>query len=89
MGRAVERWVADDGSEFDSKRDMLVHEMTILDEKEIDYFVTTVIDTSVKRASEYKKLLMAWQKHIRTQQFEEPMQLELPLPEPLLLNPFV
>lgn len=88
MGRAVEKWIADDGSEFGNKRDMIVHEMTILDEKEIDYFVTSIIQTSVKRTSEYKKLLMSWQKHVRTQQFEEPVQLELPL-SPSVLDPFV
>lgn len=86
MGRAVERWVADDGTEFDSKREMLIHEMTILDEKEIDFFVSNIIETSAKRASEYKKLLMTWQKHIRGQQLEEPKQLELILDVPL--DPF-
>jgi hypothetical protein len=85
MGKAVERWIADDGTEFDNKRDMLLHEMTVLDEKEIDYFVSHVIDTSVKRASEYKKLLITWQKHVRSQELDKPtMQamkevLELPL----------
>lgn len=87
MGRAVERWIADDGTEFDNKRDMLLHEMTLLDEKEIDYFVTHVIETSVKRASEYKKLLITWQKHVRSQELDKPTIQEVKEVLELPLNP--
>ena len=87
MGRAVERWIADDGTEFDNKRDMLLHEMTLLDEKEIDYFVTHVIETSVKRASEYKKLLITWQKHVRSQELDKPTMQEVKEVLELPLNP--
>lgn len=87
MGRAVERWIADDGTEFDNKRDMLLHEMTVLDEKEIDYFVNHVIETSVKRASEYKKLLITWQKHVRSQELDKPTLPELKEALELPLNP--
>jgi hypothetical protein len=81
MGQAVQRWVADDGTEFDTQKDMIIHEMTILDEKEIDLFLAN-IETSVKRISEYRKLLITWQKYIRGQSFREPEAA----PEQLTLN---
>ena len=66
---------------------MLLHEMTLLDEKEIDYFVTHVIETSVKRASEYKKLLITWQKHVRSQELDKPTMQEVKEVLELPLNP--
>jgi hypothetical protein len=79
MGKAVERWVADDGTEFDSKKDMLIHELTLLDEKEIDVFLTAFVSPTSKRTTEYKKLLIQWQKHIRAQDFD--VINSLPAPE--------
>ena len=67
MGKVVERWVADDGTEFDNQKDMLIHELTVLDEKEIDVFLSSFVSPTSKRTSEYKKLLIQWQKHIRGQ----------------------
>lgn len=68
MGRAVERWVADDGTEFDNKKDMLVHELTVLDEKEIDAFLAHTVSPTSKRVTEYKKMLIQWQKYLRAQE---------------------
>lgn len=86
MGKAIERWVADDGTEFATKKEMLIHELTMLDEKEIDVFLATAVNANSRRTSEYKKLLIQWQKHLRAQDLEvaelvtapiEPTQLEL------------
>lgn len=67
MGKAVQRWIADDGTEFESEREMILHELTLLDIKEIDLWLQQQ-EVSPKRLNEYRKLLRSWQQHIRNQE---------------------
>lgn len=64
MGKQVSKWVADDGQEFDNQKDMLLYEMAVVDAKEIDLFLEAQ-EVSQRRVTEYKKLLVAWQKHMQ------------------------
>jgi hypothetical protein len=75
MGVSALRWIADDGVEFNSKREMLLHEMTLLDVKEIDIWLLQQ-EVSTKRMNEYRKLLRAWQQHIRTQELDSDVPLQ-------------
>ena len=80
MGKAVQRWVADDGTEFETEREMILHEMTLLDVKEIDIWLQQQ-EVSTKRMNEYRKLLGSWQQHIRSQELSafDPVQSIDPL----------
>lgn len=64
MGRRTERWIADDGKEFNTREDMLRHELLLIDEKEIAIFVA---DKPQRRQKEYAKLLLEWQNYRRNQ----------------------
>lgn len=66
MGKQTVRWVADDGKEFNSKADMLLYELGLLDEKEIDLFIEKECAEKSRRKAEYKKLLIKWQGHMRS-----------------------
>lgn len=66
MGKQVVRWMSDDGKEFDSQQDMLLYELGRLDEKEIDLFIDQNYSDASRRKTEYKKLLMKWQGHMRS-----------------------
>lgn len=80
MGTSVVKWVADDGTAFDTEEEMLVHELALVDSKEIDIFLS-MQDVTPRRIAEYKKLLTSWQSHMREQSLKY-KQLELPLNPP-------
>ena len=64
MGRRAERWIADDGKEFNTREEMLRYELLLIDEKEIAIFVA---DKPARRQKEYAKLLLDWQSYRRDQ----------------------
>lgn len=66
MGRKAAIWYADDGTPFNDEASMLLHEMAILDAKEIDLFLASS-EFSGKRKTEYRKLLINWQQYMRKQ----------------------
>lgn len=68
MGKMVPRWIADDGQEFVERRDMLLHELSLIDAKEIELFVR---DKQPRKQAEYRTLLKEWQLYQRTQQLDE------------------
>jgi len=76
MGKKVDRWIADDGQEFAEQRDMLLHELSLVDAKEIDLFIR---DKFPRKQAEYKNLLKEWQVYQRTRQLEE-----VPMPQPFV-----
>lgn len=78
MGRRTERWIADDGKEFDTKEDMLRHELLLIDEKEIAIFVA---DKPPRRQKEYAKLLLEWQNYRRNQDIPVEVQRNLEMEE--------
>jgi hypothetical protein len=67
MGKCESRWIAEDGTEFKVEQDMLLHELSIIDAKEIDLFLMAQ-NVPLRRLNEYKKLLKAWQAYIRNTQ---------------------
>jgi hypothetical protein len=86
MGASVVKWVSDDGQSFDTREDMIIHELTLVDAKEIDIFLA-INQTAPRKVPEYKKLLVLWQTHMRKQTMPElgnPQQLELDLVMPLM-----
>lgn len=68
MGKMVSRWIANDGQEFVEQRDMLLHELSLIDAKEIELFVR---DKPPRKQAEYGTLLKEWQLYQRTQQLDE------------------
>lgn len=68
MGRSALIWFADDGEEFKTQKDMLLHELLILDNKEIEAFLETELDVKERKRGEYKKVLVAWQTYVRSTQ---------------------
>lgn len=80
MGASVIKWIADDGTPFDTQKEMIVYELALLDSKDIDLFLE-IQKTSPKKFPEYKKLLVAWQTHMRTQSFAEPLSTGLADPQ--------
>ena len=79
MGKQVKKWIADDETMFDDERSMVLHELKLIDQKEIDLFLINK-EVSVKRKAEYTKLLREWQEHKRELQ-ELPKNIETPVDE--------
>lgn len=73
MGKKVSRWIADDGTEFNDQVFMIQHELAVLDEKEIDIFLANTEKTP-RQQQIYKKILVEWQKHMRSIQMPTPIQ---------------
>lgn len=69
MGKMVSKWIANDGEEFLSEQDMILHELEEIDKEEISVFVDN-LKPSARKASEYKKLLAQWQRYLRETQLE-------------------
>lgn len=65
MGHRIEKWVADDGTEWPTKHEMMKHELLVLDEKLIDIFIDDVLDTHPRKKPEYKRILVQWQEYSR------------------------
>lgn len=65
MGKQVSKWLSDDGIEFDTKKEMLLHELSLLDEKEINIFIEDIYDCPSRQKKSYKKSIIAWQKYQR------------------------
>lgn len=66
MGKKVDRWIADDGTEFQDQKSMLLYEMAQVDAKEIEVFLREKFsERGSRRNSEYKKLLIEWQAYMR------------------------
>lgn len=65
MGRRVDKWIADDGSEHDSQRGMVLHELALVDAREIDAFLRDDTGKLPKRHREYTRLLTEWQEYMR------------------------
>ena len=70
MGKQVTRFVADDGTEFDSKQEMQIYELLSLDEKEIDIFLNSVYKPTKVKHIPIRKALIAWQKFVRAQEYD-------------------
>lgn len=64
MGKPKVTWEADDGQEFPTERDMLLHEMGHIDSKEIDIFVNE-FTTNKKLRTQYSRVLLAWMRYQR------------------------
>jgi hypothetical protein len=64
MGKSTIVWVADDGTSFSTEREMLLHELSKVDTEEIDIFIDGYTQTP-KLKTQYKKVLLAWQKYQR------------------------
>lgn len=71
MGVQVIRWRADDGSLFETQRDLLLYEMQAIDRREIELFLDKYMRTSSSRRSEYRRVLNAWQQHMREGTLDE------------------
>lgn len=65
MGRQVTKWVSEDGQEFVDERSMLLHELELVDAKEIELFIQKYPE---KKGKEYSKVLLDWQKYQRENQ---------------------
>ena len=60
MGHRADIWIADDGTPFDNQKDMIFHELSILDAKQIEIFLEH-FECSDRRKKEYRKVLIDWQ----------------------------
>lgn len=65
MGNPVTKWISDDGLSFEDECSMLLHELSLLDAKEIDLFVKQFKD---RKQKEYAAVLNLWQKYQRSHQ---------------------
>lgn len=93
MGRRISKWIADDGSEHDTEREMVMHEMEAIDAKEIDAFLRKEDGNLPKRHREYTRVLIEWQKYVRASDLDAatPMPKLSPsaeLVDPSLVAPF-
>lgn len=70
MGKQITKFIADDGTEFDSKQEMQVYELLSLDEKEIDIFLHNVLKPTKTKVVPIRKALIAWQKFVRAQEYD-------------------
>jgi hypothetical protein len=61
MGRRIERWIADDGVEFSTQQEMILHELDLIDAREIELFLDGMDKLAPRRRVEYAKVLVAWQ----------------------------
>ena len=69
MGKQVTKFIADDGKEFDSRQEMQVYELLLLDEREIDIFLNNVYKPTKVKYIPIRKALIAWQKFVRSEEF--------------------
>lgn len=74
MGSPVTKWKAVDGAEFDTQKDMLLHELGLNEAAEIAVFLDTQY-TSSRRKSEYKRVLAQFAEYMRDSRYVEPQQL--------------
>lgn len=65
MGKPVTKWVSDDGASFEDERSMILHELSLVDCKEIELFVKQYKE---RKQKEYASVLMDWQKYQRSNQ---------------------
>lgn len=63
MGNPVTKWISDDGLSFDDERSMLLHELALVDAKEIDLFVKQYKE---RKQKEYAVVLLDWQRYQRS-----------------------
>jgi hypothetical protein len=64
MGSPVTKWKAVDGAEFDTQKDMLLHELGLNEAAEIAVFLDTQYAGS-RRKSEYKRVLAQFAEYMR------------------------
>ena len=64
MGSRVTKWMAVDGAEFDTQKDMLLHELGLNEAAEIAVFLDTQYAGS-RRKSEYKRVLAQFAEYMR------------------------
>jgi len=70
MGKAVTRYVADDGTDFSTKREMDLYELRQVYYKEIEVFITEVYKCSPRKKTEYINVVKAWQDHLVSQEYD-------------------
>lgn len=78
MGHQIAKWIADDGSEHNTERDMVMHEMEAVDAKEIEAFLRDEDGKPPKRWREYTRILTEWQKYVRANYFDAAVPAALP-----------
>lgn len=61
MATYAPRWIADDGSEHKSEEACLRHEMQVLLERELDYWLAEQKELAPKKASEYRRIILLWE----------------------------
>ena len=79
MGSPVTKWRAVDGAEFDSQKDMLLHELSLNEAAEIDVFLSSKYESS-RRKTEYRRVLTQFAEYMRDSRYmqEHPAFLVAP-----------
>lgn len=65
MGGPVTKWISDDGVPFEDEQSMILHELALIDAKEIELFVQQYKE---RKRREYASVLSDWQKYQRQNQ---------------------
>lgn len=73
MGSPVTKWKAVDGAEFDTQKDMLLHELSLNEAAEIDVFLNSKYENS-RRKAEYKRVLTQFAEYMRDSRYVAPQQ---------------
>lgn len=58
MGKQIVKWISNDGQEFDSERDMILHELTLVENEEIKIYCAQ--NFPVKKQKEYQRVIQQW-----------------------------
>jgi len=64
MGSPVTKWKAVDGAEFDTQKEMLLHELSLNEVAEIDVFLDNKYENS-RRKTEYRRVLTQFAEYMR------------------------
>lgn len=87
MGSPVTKWKAVDGAEFDTQKEMLLHELSLNEAAEISMFLNSRYENS-RRKAEYRRVLTQFAEYMRDARFLEGSQMRLDIP-PVFTGPFV
>lgn len=68
MGSPVTKWKAVDGAEFDTQKDMLLHELSLNEAAEIGVFLNSKYENS-RRKAEYKRVLTQFAEYMRDSRY--------------------
>jgi len=70
MGYSALKYYADDGTTFDTEVDMMVYELSLLNQKEIQLYVEQ-ISNSPRQITEYTRVITAWENFKTKQKIEK------------------